>query len=366
MKKQIATTKKKKIETKKVETHNNASVLKKVVKPVRAKKIATRLIAPVLRKSPVAIVAKKVVAKSTQSVNLPIKAVKRSASVKKLFIAPVQKEKIVPRKTVESYFEKDKLIIRESEVSIANESTSGRKIFFLVVAIVLFGGLFSSISYFKHQRNNATNSRANANTDVIGSVGILMDLPQDEAPTVATVTDKEKVNGQALFAKAENGDRALIYTRAKKAILYRPSINKIIEVMSLGVLESQEQQPAVEAPVAETSSAPVDNKETSAPTQNEVNVAVYNGSKTKGLAATVADKLIGVAGVTIVKKANAKGNFEKTIVIDLTGKNTEAVNSIVQSTNGTISELPAGEVAPKNVDILVIASDVPVKTESIQ
>lgn len=65
---------------------------------------------------------------------------------------------------------------------------------------------------------------------IINQVGKLVNLPADETPTVATVTDKEKLKNQPFFTQAENGDSILIYLQAKKAILYRSSINKIIDI----------------------------------------------------------------------------------------------------------------------------------------
>ncbi len=68
---------------------------------------------------------------------------------------------------------------------------------------------------------------------LIGEVGKLLALPENEAPTVATVADPSKLANQPFFAKAQAGDKVLIYTDNKKAILYRPSEKKIIEVADL-------------------------------------------------------------------------------------------------------------------------------------
>ena len=60
-------------------------------------------------------------------------------------------------------------------------------------------------------------------------VGILYQLPTDEEPALATVTDKAKL--ESTFAgKVENNDKILIYEKNAKAIVYRPSINKIVDV----------------------------------------------------------------------------------------------------------------------------------------
>lgn len=75
-----------------------------------------------------------------------------------------------------------------------------------------------------------------AETDkLISEVGKLIALPSDEKPTVATITDIDKLRDQPFFANARNGDRVLIYTNAKKAFLYRPSEKRILEVGAVNI-----------------------------------------------------------------------------------------------------------------------------------
>lgn len=54
-------------------------------------------------------------------------------------------------------------------------------------------------------------------------------LPQNEEPTLATVKDKTKLKG-GIYTKAENGDKLLIYSKAQRVYLYRPSEKKLIDV----------------------------------------------------------------------------------------------------------------------------------------
>jgi hypothetical protein len=73
------------------------------------------------------------------------------------------------------------------------------------------------------------------NDQIVAAVGKLINLPTDEQPTIATVTDLSKLQNQPFFQSAQLGDKVLIYQNAKKAILYRPSENKIIEVAPLDI-----------------------------------------------------------------------------------------------------------------------------------
>ena len=64
----------------------------------------------------------------------------------------------------------------------------------------------------------------------VATIGKLIVLPTNETPTMATVTDPEKLKDQPFFVHAQKGDKVLIYTASQKAILYSPSLNKIVEV----------------------------------------------------------------------------------------------------------------------------------------
>lgn len=116
-----------------------------------------------------------------------------------------------------------------------NSSTSKKKkILLIVLAVLLLAGL-SFGAYFFYTKYNEIRENPNLVAEeeieyLVGKVGKLMDLPANEKPTVATVMDREKLATQEFFKNAENGDKLLAYVGAKKAILYRPSTDRIIEV----------------------------------------------------------------------------------------------------------------------------------------
>ena len=82
-------------------------------------------------------------------------------------------------------------------------------------------------------RDDPTKAAQDEADALVKEVGKLITLPEDEVPTIASVLDKSALADQPFFVNAENGDKLLIYSKAKKAILYRPSVNKIIEVAPL-------------------------------------------------------------------------------------------------------------------------------------
>ncbi len=144
-----------------------------------------------------------------------------------------------------------------------------------VVVIVLV--LVGVASYFYMQYQNANNLLKNPNQQatveanaIVAEVGKLIELPQSESPTVATVSDKTKLAGQAFFENAQNGDKILIYAQARKAKLYRPSINKIIEVAAVNLGQTQPTQAPI-LNIQQTASPTVEVSPTTTPTQNNIN-----------------------------------------------------------------------------------------------
>lgn len=65
---------------------------------------------------------------------------------------------------------------------------------------------------------------------IVAELSKLIVLPTNETPTLATVSDPEKLRDQAFFANAQKGFKVIVYSRAGKAILYDPFQKKIVEV----------------------------------------------------------------------------------------------------------------------------------------
>lgn len=118
----------------------------------------------------------------------------------------------------------------------------GSKTTTLILAglIVLLGA--TSVYLYTQNRDVKKKNDALAKKDpqkeidsVTQKVKKLIELPSKEKPTLATVTDKKKLADQPFFKNAENGDKILIFAESKKAIIYRPSEDKIINVGPIAI-----------------------------------------------------------------------------------------------------------------------------------
>lgn len=130
----------------------------------------------------------------------------------------------------------------------------------LIVMIVL--GSIGAAGYFYNQYKEIKENPNKISIDEIKSLTTIiskfMDLPADETPTLATVTDKEKLKDQDFFKKSENGDKILIYANAKKAILYRPSTQKVIEFAPLLIGSGSQDATPTETPIEMPTETPTE------------------------------------------------------------------------------------------------------------
>lgn len=190
---------------------------------------------------------------------------------------------------------------------------------------------------------------------LLSEIEQIIDLPDDEVPTIATVTDVEKVREQPFFSKAENGDRVLIYSNSRRVILYRPSEKRVIEVGAVNINENAQEgiTPQQEGDAqTETEGAP-----TPSPEPEQMSFIIYNGTTSAGLTAEMqSDIEEAFSNAEIVDRANAvKRDYETTILVDLTGgEKHDLAQQASEALNVQLGALPEGENNPENTDFLVI------------
>lgn len=104
---------------------------------------------------------------------------------------------------------------------------------FLVVVIILILAFWGGYSYGQLEKTKNNIKDSENSSMLIDRVSSLYLVPKGEVPTIATVSDPQAVKEKSFFTLSEKGDKVLIFTSIGKAILYRPSIDKIVEVISV-------------------------------------------------------------------------------------------------------------------------------------
>lgn len=235
-----------------------------------------------------------------------------------------------------------------------------KKFFPLIIAIIVTVLIAGGIGFYSFRQNQMLSGSGKNNTTeletMIKKIGQFMLLPTDERPTLATVTDKNKLIGQVFFKKAENGDKVLIYAKNKKAILFRPSTNKVIEVGALDFAESNSVNTKTNLTSATSNVAPTTTSSA------KLKMIILNGTNTPGLALkmvkTITDKKI--TNVEIIDTDNAKKkDYQKSVIVDLTGKKRKTVDDLASLLDlDVLTKLPDGEAVSTAEAIIIIGQTV--------
>jgi hypothetical protein len=128
------------------------------------------------------------------------------------------------------------MVMRIIKTKIKTSGAHTRKIILILILLVVVLGGTSFYFYRNSQLAKHPGAAEEKEAKALASkVGKLIILPEDEVPTIATVSDPEALKNQSFFADAKKGDKVLIYSKAQKAILYSPSVNKIVTVAPLSI-----------------------------------------------------------------------------------------------------------------------------------
>lgn len=188
-------------------------------------------------------------------------------------------------------------------------------------------------------------------TTLVSEVGTMVVLPEGETPTVATVTDLERLKTQEFFSRAQNGDKVLVYQSARLAVLYRPTIKKVLTVSTVNIGTTPPGIPPTPSVSA------VQTTKINAPSA----FLLLNGTSITGLTKQVeADLLKQYPNAIIADKDNAKKKtYAKSLLIDMTGKNQELGTSIAKKLNLEFTDLPSSEATSGGTYdfIIIVGSD---------
>lgn len=88
--------------------------------------------------------------------------------------------------------------------------------------------------FIKYQETQQSESSQNAR--IVEKVAKSIQLP-NETPVLVTVADKTKLTNKQLASKVEDSDVMLIFAKAKRLIVYRPSTDKVADMLSFNASE---------------------------------------------------------------------------------------------------------------------------------
>jgi hypothetical protein len=224
---------------------------------------------------------------------------------------------------------------------------------FLLTAFVflVLGGVIAGGVVFGLARTNpnvlgiaatVTITQEEEDKQLLASLSTIMDLPEDDTPTITTVSDAEKAKSDAFFKNAKDGDKVVYFTKSRRVILYRPDDNKIIDV---GFIASTPTPAPTAAPVA-----------TAAPVPQTIRFFIFNGTSALGATKNIETKLKEVyqSAEILGRTAASKTTYTDSIVVDLTGGRAEDTKKIADALGISVGTLPETEKAPDNSDFLVI------------
>ena len=132
------------------------------------------------------------------------------------------------------------------------ESKPKKNVVFLTVTLVILGLVgFGAWSFYNYQqakkevvRLSTLDGQKELQEREIGrllsAVAKHLVLPEDEQPTVATISDIEALKeNQPFFNGARNGDKVIVYTEASRAIIYSLERDVIVNVGTVFVDDNQ-------------------------------------------------------------------------------------------------------------------------------
>jgi hypothetical protein len=100
----------------------------------------------------------------------------------------------------------------------------------LIILVVLLAGATSYLYKKTRLLQNPDQAAQVEAKKLLGKVGEIVVLPENEIPTIATVADPSALVDQPFFEGAKIGDKVLIFSVAKKAVLYDPVQHKVINI----------------------------------------------------------------------------------------------------------------------------------------
>ena len=176
-------------------------------------------------------------------------------------------------------------------------------------------------------------------TELLAKVSKLIILPANADPIIATIIDAEQLKKEQVFyANAKNGDIVLVYPEAKKAFIYNPKQNIIVNV---GPVIAEKNTPVIPSPtspvipndtslssrasLSDEGSIPIKKtSSTISSSTQKLTVEIRNGTNVAGLGVKLSWALKS-EDFFVEKISNAIKNYPNTIIVNLSKKSKSAL-----------------------------------------
>lgn len=272
------------------------------------------------------------------------------------------------RKKKESFFEQVAEEIKQDVQEVVDEPVKKKRFriptnrpvlvgAFVVLLIVIIAAIIYTTTTLKDAATPGGQLNAKEIEALKKEISDKIMVPDGETPTIATVTDIAKLESQPFFRLAQNGDKFVIYGSNRMAILYRPSIHKIVNVAPFNSNDANANtsSPSAQSTPPTTSTTP--SVSPSPVAGQKLKVVVLNSTKEPGLAKKGA-ALLDTTVAEVTGTANAKGEYTTTTI---TKRSASVADSAItkmmaqySKVKSTVAALPKDETAPNDADVVII------------
>ncbi len=215
----------------------------------------------------------------------------------------------------------------------------------ILLSIVAVGGVGAGGFFYSRYKQASVSEEMKAEVAIEEMVAAIKAhiLVPDELPTLAEVTDPAELASVPFFKLALQGDKLLVFPTSGLAVLYRPEVDRIVNV---AVIDS-----GAETVADGSGSAAVADGATTTETAIPLTppkIAFYNGTSVVGLAKQTAEQLQQSFGsfeqaglVSAVKR-----DYVQTVVTDFSGTRGAEAQKIAELLGGVVGIWPEGEAIP--------------------
>lgn len=226
----------------------------------------------------------------------------------------------------------------------------------LFILLALFSIGFGGYAYWQWQQTqellkDPAKREQEEFKSTVAKIGSLIKLPTDETPTLATVSEADRLKNMTFFKDAQNGDKVLMYIKNRKAYLYRPADEILVEVATINVSDqanANQQQPNV---LGTQQNSTVRNNTSS----SVASLTIRNGTQIPNLAATAREKLASSKNFEVTSTQDAaRTDYAQSVVVVLNEEFEQQGKELAKLYKSEpVIVPPQGETVP-NTDLLLI------------